>query len=138
MYIKSYSCKRFAGIKDKELDFEKGLNVILGPNESGKSTIIDGIHSTLFKNIKLKRNNNPDLNFMKRYMPSPDGDSIDGNITISIDGEEFQIYREWGVDEKIHLISPDGSIIKSEDTINDKLGELFQFGEGTYTNIVFA
>lgn len=138
MYIKSYSCKRFAGIKDKELDFEKGLNVILGPNESGKSTIIDGIHSTLFKNIKLKRNNNPDLNFMKRYMPSPDGDSIDGNITISIDGEEFQIYREWGVDEKIYLINPDGSIIKSEDTIDDKLGELFQFGQGTYTNIVFA
>ena len=47
MYIKSYSCKRFAGIKDKDISFEKGISVILGPNEAGKSTIIKSIAGLL-------------------------------------------------------------------------------------------
>lgn len=138
MYIKSYSCKRFAGIQDKNIDFEKGLNVILGPNESGKSTIIDGIHSTLFKNIKLKKNNNSDTNFTHRFMPKPNGDSIDGNILISINGQEYNLNKEWGNNPKIEFLSPDNKLIKNEDNINDELKELLLFGEGTYTNIVFA
>ena len=138
MYIKSYSCKRFAGIQDKNIDFEKGLNVILGPNESGKSTIIDGIHSTLFKNIKLKKNNNSDTNFTHRFMPKPNGDAIDGNILISINGQEYNLNKEWGNNPKIEFLSPDNKLIKNEDNINDELKELLLFGEGTYTNIVFA
>lgn len=138
MYIKSYSCKRFAGVKDKNIAFEKGLNVILGPNESGKSTIIDGIHSTLFKNIRLKKNNNSDINFTHRFMPKPNGDSIDGNILISINGEEYNLNKEWGNDPKIEFLSPDSRLIKNEDNINEELKELLLFGEGTYTNIVFA
>ena len=138
MYIKSYSCKRFAGIQDRNITFEKGLNVILGPNESGKSTIIDGIHSTLFKNIKLKKNNNPDINFTNRYMPKPDGDSIDGSLIISINGKDYDLHKEWGNDPKIELLTPDSSLIKNENSINEELRELLLFGEGTYTNIVFA
>lgn len=138
MYIKSYSCKRFAGIKDKNISFKKGLNVILGPNESGKSTIIDGIHSTLFKSIKLKKNNNPDINFSNRYMPKPNGDSIDGNLIVSINDEEYILHKEWGIDSKIQFTTPDHRLIKNEVNINEELGELLVFGEGTYTNIVFA
>ncbi|HCS09976.1 MAG TPA: hypothetical protein DIV40_00840, partial [Clostridiales bacterium] len=40
---------RFAGIKDVSVEFKDGLNVILGSNESGKSTLVEGIHSVLFK-----------------------------------------------------------------------------------------
>lgn len=34
MYIKSYESTRFAGLKDISLGFDRGVNVILGPNES--------------------------------------------------------------------------------------------------------
>jgi len=48
MLIKGFSCNRFAGLKEVDIQFEKGLNVILGPNESGKSSIVEGIYATLF------------------------------------------------------------------------------------------
>ena len=138
MYIKSYSCTRFAGLSDKNIEFDRGLNIILGANESGKSTIINGIHSTLFKNIRLKKNVSVDSSFVYKYMPKPEGDFIDGNLVISVLGEEYKLSKEWGVNEKIHLITPDGEMLKNEERILEELSEVLLYGEGTYSHIVFA
>ena len=53
MRIKSVECEQFAGIKEKEIEFEKGLNLIVGANESGKSTMVDLIYQILFKDSKI-------------------------------------------------------------------------------------
>lgn len=138
MHIKSYKSKRFAGLRDIDLEFSQGLNVILGPNESGKSTIIEGIHSTLFKNIKLRKNNNLDKNFTFKYMPKPSGDFIDGRVTLAIEDGEYEIYKEWGSKETIHFIDMDGNILKNESDIEKEMLKLLTYGESTYSNIVFA
>lgn len=39
MYIKELHIKSFGSLTDKTVKFERGLNVISGPNESGKSTV---------------------------------------------------------------------------------------------------
>ncbi|MEY8415984.1 ATP-binding protein [Tissierella praeacuta] len=138
MYIKSYESTRFAGLKDISLGFDRGVNVILGPNESGKSTIIEGIHSTLFKDIKLKRNNNLDKEFLFKFMPQPNGDFINGKVVIEYDNGEYEIYKEWGNTENIHLLTPNGNIIKNENDIKEELSKILTHGESTYSNIVFA
>lgn len=138
MRIKSYESTRFAGLKDTRLDFEKGMNVILGPNESGKSTIIDGIHSTLFKNIRLKKNNNADIDFSFKFMPQPTGDFIDGKVVIKAKDGEYILSKEWGSSENIELLTPSGNILKSEKDIKDELSDILIYGESTYSNIVFA
>ena len=138
MYIKSYEAERFAGLKDVKLEFNKGINVILGPNESGKSTVIHGIHSTLFKNIKLKMNNNKDKNFHSYFMPISGGDSIDGKVVLETKEGEYEIFKEWGSNENIILKTPNNKILKDEKTINKELLDILSFGESTYSNIVFA
>lgn len=138
MYIKSYETERFAGLKDVKLEFNKGINVILGPNESGKSTVIHGIHSTLFKNIKLKMNNNKDKNFHSYFMPISGGDSIDGKVVLETKEGEYEISKEWGSNENIILKTPNNKILKDEKTINKELLDILSFGESTYSNIVFA
>lgn len=138
MYIKSYKSKRFAGLRDVEVDFERGINVILGPNESGKSTIIDGIHSTLFKDTKLRNNNNKDKDFSFKYMPKPSGDFINGRLVMGIGEDEIEIYKEWGSSEDMHLVDEDGSIIKNKKDINEEIRRILNYGESTYSNIVFA
>lgn len=138
MRIKSYKCSRFAGLKDVELEFSPGINVILGPNESGKSTIIDGIHSTIFKDIKLMGNNRADKDFRFKFMPKPDGDFIDGKVIIESSNGDYEISKQWGSSIDIKLLDPQESIIKDKNQIADILDKVLIYGESTYSNIVFA
>lgn len=138
MRIKSYKCTRFAGLKDVEIEFNPGINVILGPNESGKSTIIDGIHSTLFKDIKLMGNNRADKDFKFKFMPKPEGDFIDGKVIVESANGDYEISKEWGSSVDIKLVNPEGSIIKDKAEIENILDKVLNYKESTYTNIVFA
>jgi len=138
MKVNKYSCKRFGGLKDKDIEFQNGLNVILGPNEAGKSTLINGIYNTIFMNSKLRMSNGADKDFHFRFRPYPDGDYFNGRVHIDHDGQQYKIEREWGEGNQSLLELSDGSIIKKEDLIKDRLYEQLSFGEGTYRNIVFA
>lgn len=138
MFIKSFSCSRFAGLKERNIEFEKGMNVILGPNESGKSTLVEGIYATLFKDPKLRMSTKSDREFHERFMPYPDGDAIDGEITICVGEKEYKIKKEWGIAPSLQFLTPDGDVIKNVDRANDLLRQILQFGSGTYSSIVFA
>src|SRR5665648_496371 len=102
MIIKSYKCNRFAGIKDKSITFKDNLNVILGPNEAGKSTVVEGIYSVLFKSSKLGNRSTEDKEFKSRFMPIQSGDTIDGEVVISGGSGDYALSREW---EKTHFRS---------------------------------
>lgn len=138
MHIKSFSTNRFAGLEDLNINFEDGLNVILGENESGKSTIINGIQSSIFKNIKLLKNNNKDKDFIKNFMPISGGDFIDGKVIISTESGDYEVFREWSNNPNILLKTPNGDLIKDENRVNTILKEALIFGESTYSSIVFA
>lgn len=48
MIIRSIKLKNFKKHRSLELDFDEKLNLIGGPNESGKSTVAEAIHAALF------------------------------------------------------------------------------------------
>lgn len=43
MYLKELIIKNFRGIENLELEFQKGLNVIIGENNTGKTALIDAL-----------------------------------------------------------------------------------------------
>lgn len=47
MYLKKFIIKNFRGIENITLNFNKGLNVLIGENNSGKSAIIDALRVCL-------------------------------------------------------------------------------------------
>ena len=53
MKIRRVECDQFAGIQGKEFEFDNGLNLVIGDNESGKSTMVDLIYQILFKDVRL-------------------------------------------------------------------------------------
>ena len=47
MYLEKFNIKNFRGIEDISLIFNKGLNVLIGENNAGKSAIIDALRICL-------------------------------------------------------------------------------------------
>jgi len=49
MYLQELHIKNFRAIKDTKIHFNKGLNILIGPNNTGKTTIIDALRICLSK-----------------------------------------------------------------------------------------
>ncbi len=47
MYLERFIIKNFRGVKDISLTFNKGLNVLIGENNAGKTAIIDALRICL-------------------------------------------------------------------------------------------
>ena len=47
MYLETLSIKKFRSINDITLEFNKGVNIIIGENNAGKSAIIDALRICL-------------------------------------------------------------------------------------------
>ena len=138
MKIKEFSTNQFAGLKNQTFKFDSNLNIVLGPNEAGKSTMVNGIVATLFNRIKLGDIRKEDLEFKERFLPYPNGDNADGRVVLHFDDEEYILEKEWGVKPSIKLICPDESALRDENAITENLSKLLKFGEGTYKRIIFS
>lgn len=60
--LKSITITSFAGLKNVSLDFEQGLNLITGANETGKSTVIEACR-TIYKGFDSPYDTNPFLSW---------------------------------------------------------------------------
>lgn len=146
MNLKKIECEQFAGLLDREITFENGLNILIGENESGKSTMIELIYQLLFKNIKLNGRNKKDIQFKGCYFPvekinGVQGDSIGGVLWFETAKGVYKIEKEWkreGGQGNSKLITPDGTRIVSEDKINEILKAELEYGEAMYGEVVFA
>ena len=49
MIIKKIESGQFAGLRDQDVRFEDGMNLLIGENEAGKSTIVDLLYHLFFR-----------------------------------------------------------------------------------------
>lgn len=136
MIIRKFNCENLGGINKQELEFAPGLNVLFGPNEAGKSTVVEGILAALFRSHR-KKNTAADRDFDEKFRPYPYGDSMKCQLIFTEAGQEYILDKEWGSSPAIGL-TLQGQTIKDEKILGEKLRELFRFGEKTYSNVVFA
>lgn len=141
MKIKNISCTQFAGIRDHNVSFTDGINVIYGKNESGKSTLVNLISRTLFQKARLDRRSDKD--FFDLYFPGAKrgsnitGDFADGKITFETENGSYTLSKEWGTDSRCTFSTPDG-VIRDQGTIDEILKETLLYGEGVYSDMLFS
>lgn len=141
MRIKEVACQQFAGIQNRRVSLDPGINVVFGPNESGKSTLVNLISRTLFQNAKI--DGRKDKDFKEQCFPSAKrgkravGDFIDGEITLEAGEECYTLKKEWGSDPRCTLSTPDG-LIRKQETIDSEMKQLLLYGEGVYSELLLT
>lgn len=105
MYLASLKVKNFRILNDVDLPFQKGLNVLLGENDSGKTAIIDAIRLLLgtrdFERIQIVSDD---------FYVDPGGRTTQFSIEADFRGmtdDEAALFLEW---LGIKGSQPDGSL----------------------------
>jgi len=139
MKIKSIQLKPFAGISNKKVEFCPGLTVILGPNEAGKSTLLNALKSVLFTEVELTKARFDRL--MKEYMPVKGGDTIRVSLEFQAEGKDYFLEKIWKPGNK-----NGSSILKFADQreytldgeISRQIDKFLPAREGTVKNILLT
>lgn len=136
MQLKRVRLHPFAGVADRTYDFVPGMNVVLGPNEAGKSTMVNGILCALFESIsygKIHWQKN-----LQRFVPRGGGDTFGVSLNCLVGGESYQITKSWGGECRCELTLPSGQVIRNPDDIDRKIASLLQLKRGTWQNILIS
>lgn len=93
MKINNLKINGFGKLKNKNLDFKDGINIVYGKNESGKSSLLKFISSMLYGASKNK--NGKDISDFDKFKPW-ETEEFSGKISYTLDNnEEYEIYREF-------------------------------------------
>jgi len=126
----------FAGLAGREVEFAEGLNVVLGPNEAGKSTLFQAIRHTLLTPAALKGRESQRM--LEAFLPRGGGDSIACTLEFLHRGQRYVLAKRWGEGRSAELVRPDGSRLRGEEPIRAALAELLPAGEGTVRTVFLA
>lgn len=139
MKIKSIQLKPFAGILNKKIEFCPGLTVILGPNESGKSTLLNALKSVLFTEVELTKVRFDKL--MKEYMPVKGGDTIRVSLEFQTEGKDYFLKKTWkpgnGKGSSILKFS-DQREFTTDGEVSRLIDEFLPAHQGTVNNILLT
>lgn len=140
MKLKSLKLHPFAGIREQEIQFKDGLNVLLGPNEAGKSTKFHAILNGLLTRTSLTTKQVEDT--MGRFFPAGGGDVIRVDLElVDEDQNTIRIEKSWKKGNRqgnatLHLSG--GVEITDEEKVQKKIEEILPVSPATMKTILLA
>ena len=93
MKINKIKINSFGKLRNKEIEFKNGINILYGENESGKSTIMNFIKNTLYGISKNKKGK--EISDYDKYKPWGK-EEFSGKLEYTLDNnEKYEIYRDF-------------------------------------------
>lgn len=131
MKLSAADIRLFAALRDLRIDFADGLNVVVGENEAGKSTLFSALRHTLLTPTKQSRTQLEKL--LGRHFPRPDGTVIECSLALEAGGP-LQVARRWGGDPATTLTTADGAEITGP-AADVRLAEALPVRSGTFATV---
>ncbi|HKJ85067.1 MAG TPA: AAA family ATPase, partial [Spirochaetia bacterium] len=131
MRVRRADIANFGALRGVSFEFQPGVNVVLGANEAGKSTLFAALRHVLLTSSRLTK---PQFaRTMARYLPRPDGTVAEASLTIDAD-ETLVLERRWGDDPRAVLTTADGVRITGSE-VDERLRSVLPVRPGTYASI---
>ncbi len=93
MKINKIQINGYGKLKDTTINLEKGINIIYGKNEAGKSTLLNYITSSFYGISKNKKGK--EISDFERYAPWDDKE-FSGKINYELNnGEVYEVFRDF-------------------------------------------
>jgi len=133
MIITKLYIDTFGGISNREAQFQPGLNVVVGANETGKSTMFHAMQHVLLTPVALNKRTFEKT--MEPFLPVGGGDTIAAEVQFNKNKYCYILKKKWGATSEALLRLDDGSSITDEDAIKNRLSELLPAEEGTLKSV---
>ncbi|NLN04874.1 MAG: AAA family ATPase [Clostridiaceae bacterium] len=136
MYVSKIKIYGFGKLKNFEMDFSKDINIIYGPNESGKSTILAFIKACLYG-----LSSRGVLSERTKYAPWDNPQSFGGEMFFEFENKKYRLTSTFGKskrnDEYALYNETTGEKVAIPSGMS--LGEyIFNLSEGAFDSSIFA
>jgi exonuclease SbcC len=136
MILQKLTLCPFAGFTHREVEFKSGLNVILGENEAGKSTLVKALKASLFEPTSLGKR---DLEkFAHSYFPNGIADQAKTILVFESGKITYTLEKTWGAGKSSKLTSSEGASLNEDSVVQAKLNELLVLHRGSWEEVLFA
>ena len=126
MEILNLKVNNFGKLSNKEIELKKGINIIYGENESGKSTLLKFIMGMYYGLSKNK--NKKFISDYEKYMPW-NGGEFSGKITYKLDNnQKYEVFREFKK-KNPNIFNENLEDISKEFNIDKNLGNRFFYDQ---------
>ncbi len=102
--------------------FTGGLNIVVEPNETGKSTLLEALRAAFFIRYSAK------TELVRSYCPFGDDVAPKVSVSFEIAGQQWQVEKQFLKSPYIRLTGPTGRI--ESDRAEDQLQTLLEFEKG--------
>ena len=136
MTVTKLNITTFAGVSDASVSFHPTLNILVGPNEAGKSTLFYALYHTLCTPVKLTKSRFQ--NTLGAYLPLDGGDTIAVSLMFITDDGEHRVDKRWGSGASAQLRLPSGSVLADDDSISSFMENVLSVTPGTLRSILMT
>jgi exonuclease SbcC len=136
LILETLQVASFGALVSVRLELEPEANVILGPNEAGKSTLFKALQHLLLTPVNLNKRSFKEL--IQPLLPVGGGDTILASLRFRVEDQPYHLEKNWGASAAVELRLPDGARITEEAAIDARLRDLLPVSPGTLRTVLLT
>lgn len=137
MKVKSIRLHPFAGIRDRTFVLKDGINIVLGENEFGKSTLFNAFSAALFIPERPRRGSD-DHKAIERCYPRSGGSDIRVTLAFEAEGQGHVLHKTWSNNPKLSItMLQSGPTQRTGDDAENEMARLLRLNRSSWEHMLF-